>query len=63
MKYDFDLKKMIESKEAYRKKLAALPIAEKFRMLDAMRERELSIRRNPDHPDHQKLEKLSHGEL
>jgi len=34
-----------ESKGVFRKKLAARPIAEKLRMLDALRERTLSIRR------------------
>jgi hypothetical protein len=32
--------KTVASKEAYRKKLAALPILEKLRILDRMRERE-----------------------
>lgn len=41
----FDLEKIRESKRAYRKKLAALPIAEKLRMLDALRERALMLRR------------------
>ena len=36
----FDLPKIIESKRA----LAALPVTEKLRMLDALRERELAIR-------------------
>ena len=40
----FDLQKIIESKRALRRKLAALPVAEKLRMLDALRERELAIR-------------------
>jgi hypothetical protein len=39
-----DLKNVIESKCAMRRKLAALPVAEKLRMLDALRERELAIR-------------------
>ena len=41
-----DLQKILESKGAFRRKLAARPVAEKLRMLDAMRERELAIRRN-----------------
>ena len=41
----FDLAKIIESKRAYRKKLAELPIAEKLRMLDALRECTLDIRK------------------
>ena len=40
----FDLKKILESKRALRRDLAARPVAEKFRMLDALRERELAIR-------------------
>ena len=40
----FDLQRVLESKRAMRKRLAELPIAEKLRMLDAMRERALSVR-------------------
>ncbi len=40
----FDLEKILESKRAMRRNLAALPLVEKLRMLDAMRERELAIR-------------------
>ena len=40
----FDLQRIIESKRALRRKLAALPVAEKLRMLEALRERELAIR-------------------
>ena len=40
----FDLQKMIESKRALRRELAARPVAEKLRMLDALRERALAIR-------------------
>jgi hypothetical protein len=40
-----DLQKILESKRALRKNLAARPVAEKLRMLDALRERELAIRR------------------
>lgn len=39
----FDSQKATRSKEAYRRKLAAKPIAEKLRMLDAMRERAVAI--------------------
>jgi len=45
----FDLQKILESKRAYRARLAARPIAEKLRMLDALRERERSIRRQARH--------------
>ncbi len=41
----FDLQKILESKRAFRRDLAARPIEEKLRMLDALRERELAIRR------------------
>ena len=40
----FDLQKMIESKRAYRVRLAALPIGEKLAMLDALCERQRAIR-------------------
>ncbi len=42
----FDRQKILESKEARRRYLASRPVAEKLRMLDAMRERELAIRGN-----------------
>ena len=40
----FDLQKIVESKRALRHDLAERPVAEKLRMLDALRERELAIR-------------------
>jgi hypothetical protein len=40
-----ELHNIAESKGAFRKKLAVRPIAEKLRMLDALRQRTLSIRR------------------
>ncbi len=40
----FDLQKILASKRALRRALAARPIGEKLRMLDALRERELAIR-------------------
>jgi hypothetical protein len=40
-----DLQKILESKRALRRDLAARPIAEKLRMLDAMRERAEAIRK------------------
>jgi hypothetical protein len=39
-----DLQTILESKRRYRQNLAARPIAEKLRMLDAMRERALLLR-------------------
>lgn len=41
---NFDLEGMLKSKKAFREQLAARPIAEKLRLLDAMRERALAIR-------------------
>jgi hypothetical protein len=41
----FDLERMLKSKEAFRERLARLPIGEKLRLLDALRERTLSIQR------------------
>jgi len=38
------LQEILESKRARRRELASLPVAEKLRMLDAMREREVAIR-------------------
>jgi hypothetical protein len=38
------LQRILESKRALRRELASLPIAEKLRLLDAMRERQLAIR-------------------
>ena len=46
----FDLQKILESKRALRRDLAARPVGEKLRMLDAMRERELAIRGRAMHP-------------
>ena len=44
MTFDFD--SINASKRAMRSHLAALPIGEKLRMLDALRERTLAIRRS-----------------
>lgn len=46
----FDLQKILESKEARRRYLASRPVAEKLRLLDAMRERELAIRGSSHYP-------------
>jgi len=37
---------ILESKRALRRALASLPVAEKLRMLDVMRERQMEIRRD-----------------
>jgi len=42
----FDLQKILESKRALRRDLAARPVAEKLRILDTLRQRELDIRRH-----------------
>ena len=47
----FDLQKILESKRAFRRDLAARPIGEKLRMLDALRERELAIRGRHSHAE------------
>ena len=47
----FELEKILESKRALRRDLAARPIGEKLRLLDALRERELAIRGNAAHAD------------
>jgi hypothetical protein len=41
----FDQDAITESKERYRRKLAALPFGEKLRILDRMRERDNALRR------------------
>jgi hypothetical protein len=40
----FDLQKILESKRALRRDLAARPVAEKLRLLDTLRQRQLAIR-------------------
>jgi hypothetical protein len=40
----FDLRRILESKRAQRRRLAARPVAEKLQMLDALRERAVAIR-------------------
>ncbi|MDP9292750.1 MAG: hypothetical protein M3O82_10370 [Verrucomicrobiota bacterium] len=40
-----DLIPILESKRTFHRRVAARPIAEKLRMLDALRERTLAIRR------------------
>lgn len=47
----FDLHAILESKRALRRDLAARPIGEKLRMLDALRERALAIRGRARHAD------------
>jgi len=48
---NFDLQKILAGKDAYRRTLAELPLGEKLRLLDAMRERSITLRRaNPSGP-------------
>ena len=47
----FDLARIVDSKRAHRSALAALPIGEKLRMLDTLRERELAIGGRAPHAD------------
>ena len=47
----FDLQRILESKVVHRRLLASRPIAEKLRVLDALREREVGIRRGKSRPD------------
>ena len=42
----FDFQRVLASKQAYRQKLAARPVAEKLRLLDELRARALAIRRS-----------------
>jgi hypothetical protein len=48
-KMNFDLKQMLESKKALRRKLASRPVAEKLAMLDALRERAVALLEAGDH--------------
>jgi len=45
---NFDIEQMVASKQAFRQRLANLPVAEKLRLLDAMRERAVIIRQATD---------------
>ena len=41
----FEMRKILESKQAFRRQLAAKPIVEKLRLLDELRARTLAITR------------------
>jgi hypothetical protein len=41
----FEMRVILESKQAFRRQLAARPIAEKLRLLDELRARTLAIKR------------------
>lgn len=43
----FDLARILESKRQHRRALAALPIEEKLRLLDDLRQRALELRGSP----------------
>ena len=45
----FDIQRILDSKRAYRQMLAGRPIAEKLRMLEALRDRALMLRQST-HP-------------
>jgi hypothetical protein len=40
---NFEIQRILEGKQAFRRRLAARPIAEKLRLLDDLRERALAI--------------------
>jgi hypothetical protein len=40
---EYDLSSILESKKAYRKKLARMPIGDKLLLIEKMRERDLAI--------------------
>ena len=50
-----DLQHIIQSKEAERRRLRALPWLEKLEMLDRLRERHLSLQRMKPRPTGQRL--------
>ncbi len=54
----FDLKRVLESKKALRRKLAGRPVAEKLAMLDALRERALALREAGDHMRHSAVREI-----
>jgi hypothetical protein len=48
--------RLIESKRAYRAKLAALPFEEKIKLLEKLRQRALTIQKNRDFIGHESNE-------
>jgi hypothetical protein len=56
----FDIQKILQSKRELRRGLAALPIEEKLRLLDALRERQLALRDIPM-TTHPKVHADEHG--
>ncbi len=57
----FDLKRMLESKKALRRKLASRPLAEKLAMLDALRERALVLRKAAESMRHSAVREGAKG--
>lgn len=49
----FDLERVLEGKRAYRRKLRALPVVEKLRLLDELRARTVTIGRASVSPAHE----------
>ena len=47
---EFDLKRVVAIKAAERQRRSRAPIAEKLRMLDALRKRHLTLRGEPQRP-------------
>jgi len=56
-----DLQNILASKRALRRELAARPVSEKLRILDALRERELAIRGRAVHPGALREEPAPYG--
>ena len=57
---NFDIEQMVASKQAFRQRLANLPVAEKLRLLDAMRERAVIIRQATDRESNVVHEESTH---
>jgi hypothetical protein len=49
----FDLKRVLEGKRAYRRKLRALPVVEKLRLLDELRARTVTLSQASVPPAHE----------
>ena len=58
----FDPQKVLQSKRAMRRELAARPIAEKLAMLDALRERALALRAATKMPVDGNIERAELGD-
>ena len=49
----FDLKRVLDGKRAYRRKLRALPVVEKLRLLDELRARSVTLSQASVPPAHE----------